>query len=127
MIRDLPRRNPPPAHCPYQVGDWVRVHGRHGNPDRARQRGWRGYVTGYIGGTILVGVTDDGRGWAEEWGTLGPDAPTPRGVFDVCTCCPRVVENGQQSLFGAVSVLRNGDVWWWRRIYGLDPATGSKP
>jgi hypothetical protein len=114
-----------PAHCPYKVGDWVRVHGWHNAfPPGLNSWGWRGFITGCIGGTILVGLTDDGREWAENWGILEPDKPRPRGVFDVCVCCPRAPlpppAGRQATLFDLPApVLRNGDVWWWREQYSF--------
>lgn len=85
-IVDLPHRSAVPRQSPFQPGDWVRFHGRVGNPRGPRRWGWRGYVTGSLGATILCGLTDDGFEWAEYWGSLSPDAPNqdwPR-----CTCCP---------------------------------------
>jgi hypothetical protein len=76
-----------PEHSPYQAGDWVRVHGYSGNPRGPRRWGWRGYVVDSLGDTILRGITDDGRQWAEYWGALGPDRPSEG--FAYCTCCPK--------------------------------------
>jgi hypothetical protein len=45
-------------------------------------------VLGSLGATILRGVTDDGRPWAECWGALRPDVPNTDAVV-CCTCCPR--------------------------------------
>lgn len=83
-----------PAHCPYKAGDRVQMHGYPGHHvhrghhlnDR-NVTGFRGAVEGYLGGTILTGTTDDGRPWAEEWGSLDPDL-TPCGTDGSCGCCP---------------------------------------
>jgi hypothetical protein len=115
--------SPIPSHCPYRFGDWVRRHGKWGAlPPCPNQWGWRGYVTGSRGGTILCGVTDDGFEWWEEWGALEPDTPRPRGRFSVCTCCPRV-KTDEFSLFPSLPdgppPVRRGDLMWWRQQYGL--------
>lgn len=96
---DVPLRSPVPAHSPFQVGEWVRFHGYPGNPAGPRRWGWRGYVTGSIGATILVGLTDDGFEWAEYWGALSAD--TPNSESPRCTCCPRRAKPVQLGLFGA--------------------------
>ena len=122
---DKPVVNLPPPHCPYQPGDWVRVHGIWNPHSPSRRWGWRGFVLGHIGATILTGLTDDGFEWAEEWGALEPDRPRPRGVFDVCTCCPRVAIDDQPALFQVAtgpSPVRRGDLVWWRQQYGLPTA-----
>lgn len=62
-----------------------------------RRWGWRGYVTGSIGATILVGVTDDGRDWAEYWGALSPDQPNTEWLR--CACCPRRAQPVQAALW----------------------------
>lgn len=79
---------PAPNRSPYQAGDWVRCHGYPGEMPGPRQVGWRGFVLGSMGATILRGLTDDGRAWAENWGGLTPDrAPSPTGGA-WCVCCP---------------------------------------
>lgn len=78
-----------PAHCPYKLNDWVRRHGYPGDMPGPARWGWRGFVTGYIGGTILIGVTDDGMHWSEEWGSLCLDEPNPNRAPTFCVCCPR--------------------------------------
>jgi len=97
---DIPLRSAVPLHSPFQLGEWVRLHGYPGNPRGPRRWGWRGYVTGSIGATILVGLTDDGRDWAEYWGALSPDEPNPQGR---CTCCPRRVTPVQLDLFAELT------------------------
>lgn len=99
---DLPQRAPVPAQSPFQAGDWVRQHGYPGNPPGPRQWGWRGHVTGSIGSTILVGVTDDGRAWAEYWGALALDVPNDDPV-QRCVCCPRISRPVQLGLFNALT------------------------
>lgn len=84
---DVPLRSEIPPQSPFRLGEWVRFHGRPGNPRGPRRWGWRGYVTGSLGATILTGFTDDGFGWAEYWGALSPDVPT--AAWPWCTCCPR--------------------------------------
>lgn len=75
-----------PAKSPYQVGDWV-IH--HGYPAKVQpgRSGWRGYVTGWMGSTLLRGVTDEGREWCEHWGALLPDG-VHRCRSARCLCCP---------------------------------------
>jgi hypothetical protein len=77
-----------PAHCPYQAGDRVQMHGYVGYGPGHRRTGFRGVVTGYLGATLLRGVTDDGTEWAEYWGALLPDG-TPNQSATPCSCCPR--------------------------------------
>jgi len=75
-----------PTRSPYQAGDWVVCHGYPGAMPGPRQWGWRGYVLGGMGSTILRGITDDGREWAEHWGALQPDGtPCPA---QMCVCHP---------------------------------------
>src|SRR5882757_6953060 len=62
-----------PAHSPYRAGDWVQCHGYPGYPAGPQQWGFRGFVLAGMGSTILRGLTDDGREWAEHWGALVPD------------------------------------------------------
>jgi hypothetical protein len=45
-------------------------------------------VTGSLGATILCGITDDGRPWAENWGALTPDEPNADETPTFCVCCP---------------------------------------
>lgn len=71
-----------PKVSPYKVGDWVRYHGY----DVA---GFRGFVLGGRGGTLLFGLTDDGREWCEHFGHLDPDVPMVCMYGPHCTCCPR--------------------------------------
>jgi hypothetical protein len=79
---------PVPSHSPYQAGDWVRCHGYPGALPGPRRWGWRGFVLGSMGSTLLRGLTDDGQPWAEHWGSLLPDrTPSPPGGAS-CTCCP---------------------------------------
>lgn len=82
-----------PAHCPYQQGDRVQMHGFPGYHAHDGQHlndydvsGFRGTVEGYIGATILTGHTDGGRAWAEEWGHLDPDGTRCHDAR--CGCCP---------------------------------------
>jgi hypothetical protein len=81
------RLSPVPPHSPYQAGDWVRKHGYPGEMPGPRQWGWRGFVLGSLGATILRGLTDDGQEWAEYWGRLVPDGDP--SVDGRCVCCPR--------------------------------------
>lgn len=74
-----------PPHSPYKVGDWVVMHGFDGAPPWHRI-GWRGFVLGSLGSTLLRGLTEDGQEWAEYWGALQPDG-TP-GYDNRCNCCP---------------------------------------
>lgn len=79
-----------PARCPFKLGDWVRYHGyrmpdRH--PSDSVRYGFRGYVLGGMGATLLRGVTDDGRGWCEPYGHLTRDGERSNGDSE-CVCCP---------------------------------------
>ncbi|OEV14077.1 hypothetical protein [Streptomyces nanshensis] len=76
-----------PEHCPYQIGDAVKIHGFPGHPDPGFGRtGFRGWVVGTVGATILTGITTAGEEWWEEWGRLEPaDAPVKLSRW--CTCC----------------------------------------
>lgn len=97
-----PAQSPVPAHSPYQLADWVRCHGYPGSLPGPRQWGWRGYVTGCYGATILRGLTDDGHPWSENWGALVPDGEPNRSAAS-CTCCPNRRTRqppGQLDLFG---------------------------
>ncbi|MFJ2568149.1 hypothetical protein ACIO02_35390 [Streptomyces sp. NPDC087568] len=79
--------NPPPAHSPYQPGDLVQRHGYAGYPAPGPGRtGFRGWVVGHVGGTILTGITTAGEEWWEEWGVLNPDGK-PVDMWDHCACC----------------------------------------
>jgi hypothetical protein len=112
-VIDVPRRGSIPDHSPYRHGDWVRVHAQpHAFPPGPTQHGWRGYVTGGFGSTILVGVTDDGRPWAEYWGALEPDTPRPPGKH--CVCCRR-------ERHGGGVVVTRSDAMWWRCGWGARP------
>lgn len=75
-----------PTRSPYQAGDWVAYHGYRGDLESGRS-GWRGYVTGGMGSTLLRGITDEGREWYEHWGSLDPDG-THRCTTVRCLCCP---------------------------------------
>lgn len=123
--------SPIPPHCPYRPGDRVQMHGftgyhvHHGRHlDDAAVTGFRGVVEGYIGGTILIGTTDDGRPWTEDWGGLDPDG-TP--CHDArCSCCPhppgKRLVNGrmhtgtchpaQASRDRAQAAAREHAAWW---------------
>lgn len=85
---DTPKYSPVPPHSPYQLYDWVRCHGYPGHMPGPGRWGFRGFVLGTLGATILCGVTDDGRPWAECWGALRPDTSNTDAVVR-CTCCPR--------------------------------------
>ncbi|MGA5424556.1 hypothetical protein [Streptomyces lavendulocolor] len=79
--------NQPPAHCPYQPGDLVQLHGYSGYPAPGHRRtGFTGWVVGYVGGTILTGITTTGEEWWEEWGLLRPDGE-PVDMWGHCACC----------------------------------------
>ncbi|TDC35670.1 hypothetical protein E1211_15300 [Micromonospora sp. 15K316] len=78
--------SPVPAHSPFQAGDWVVCHGYPGEVPGPLKWGWRGFVLGGMGATLLRGLTDDGRQWCEYWGKLWPDGtPCPDGR---CVCHP---------------------------------------
>jgi hypothetical protein len=105
--------SPVPPHSPYQAGTWVRLHGFVGyksNPNDPDSIGFRGVVLGGFGSTVLRGITDDGRDWAEHWGALRPDGPCDcRGPW--CACCPHpqrfpspVVGDVQLTLFDLIGV-----------------------
>jgi len=83
--------NEPPKHCPYRIGDWVVLHGYPGNGNRSSGDTWchgfRGYVLGHHGSTLLSGLTDDGGPWTEHWGHLDPDG-YHRCDWLWCVCCP---------------------------------------
>ncbi|WP_411078483.1 hypothetical protein [Streptomyces sp. cmx-10-25] len=75
------------SHCPYQSGDAVQRHGYAGHPAPGFGRtGFRGWVVATVGGTVLTGITEDGKEWWEEWGRLEP-AGTPVDPWGHCTCC----------------------------------------
>lgn len=79
--------NTPPAHSPYQPGDAVQLHGYPGYPDPGfRRTGFRGWVVGYVGATVLTGITTTGEEWWEYWGHLVPDG-RPVDMWDHCACC----------------------------------------
>lgn len=115
-----------PAHCPYRSGDRVQMHGFPGYHAARHQAitdrdviGFRGVVTGYIGGTVLVGQTDDGRGWAEEWGGLDRDGT--RCHDSRCGCCPHVNGRCQPELADPARAQRAAaDMAEWLR-------TGVRP
>lgn len=76
-----------PDHCPYRSGDAVQLHGYAGHPDPGHRRtGFRGWVVGCVGATILTGITTTGEEWWQEWGDLNPDG-LPVNMWDHCTCC----------------------------------------
>ncbi|MFF7067346.1 hypothetical protein [Streptomyces pseudovenezuelae] len=77
----------PPRHSPYQPGDAVQVHGYAGHPDPGHRRtGFRGWVVGYVGATLLTGITTEGEEWWEYWGDLDPDG-LPVNMWAHCSCC----------------------------------------
>jgi hypothetical protein len=77
----------PPKHSPYQPGDAVQLHGYPGYPDPGfRRTGFRGWVAGYVGSTILTGITTNGEEWWEYWGDLNVDGK-PVDMWDHCSCC----------------------------------------
>lgn len=75
-----------PSHSPYQLGDAVQLHGFRGEQPGHRRTGFRGWVVGCVGGTILTGITTTGEEWWEEWGFLRPDGQ-PVDIWRWCTCC----------------------------------------
>jgi hypothetical protein len=85
-----------PARCPYKAGDRVQVHSYPGNPRMgvSPASGFRGVVEGYLGDTILTGITDEGQPWAEHWGALDRDGMPPADRWMWCTCCPRPAVQG---------------------------------
>ncbi|MEU0940374.1 hypothetical protein [Embleya sp. NPDC005971] len=87
--RDYARTAAVPGHAPYRVGDSVQLHGyagHLGHPEDHAATGFRGWVAGSIGATILTGITTTGRPWAEPWGGLHPDG-LPVDIWDHCACC----------------------------------------
>lgn len=77
----------PPDHCPYKAGDAVQRHGYGGYPEPGfRRTGFRGWVVGCVGSTVLTGITRDGEEWWEYWGSLKPDG-LPVDMWDHCACC----------------------------------------
>lgn len=99
-----------PPRSPYQAGDWVVCHGYPGLPSGPRRWGFRGYVTGALGSTLLHGVTDDGRQWCEHWGALQRDGARSDSVA-ACICRPdpklrkRLAEAEQPALFELAEVV----------------------
>lgn len=75
-----------PPHCPYQLGDAVQLHGYAGEFDTQRRTGFRGWVVGTVGATVLTGITTEGQEWWEYWGSLRP-AGEPVVTWGGCTCC----------------------------------------
>lgn len=100
---------PVPPRSPYQAGDWVCQHGYGGYPRTwPAGYGWRGHVIGSLGNTILWGLTDDGRTWAEHWGALQPDGQ-PNLSAAACLCHPHPrsrSDNSQPALFDLAEVDR---------------------
>jgi hypothetical protein len=104
-----------PPHSPYQAGDWVAYHAYSGTRPPDTRHGFRGYVLGSMGATLLRGLTDDGLPWCEHWGHLVPDGQRDRSAAIDCICCPpppraprrprtgRDVE--QLDLFGALELI----------------------
>lgn len=87
--RDYERTSDVPAHSPYRIGDAVQLHGyagHLGHPEDHAATGFRGWVAGSIGATILTGITTTGRAWAESWGGLHPDG-LPVETWHHCVCC----------------------------------------
>ncbi|MFD0885775.1 hypothetical protein ACFQ08_14590 [Streptosporangium algeriense] len=97
--------------------------------------GFRGIVEGYLGSTVLTGHTDDGRPWAEYWGSLDPDGTS---CYDNrCGCCPhpgRAMVNGRlrtgQCRPGDASAERarraaQAHAAWWRT--GVWPTASAVP
>lgn len=78
--------NPPPKHCPFKPGAAVQLHGYAGELPGHRQTGFRGWVVGYVGATLLTGITTDGEEWWEYWGALAPDG-LPVDMWAGCSCC----------------------------------------
>ncbi|MFP8944743.1 hypothetical protein ACLIYM_25370 [Streptomyces fenghuangensis] len=72
--------------CPFKAGDPIQRHGYSGNYDRLSKTGFRGWVVGTVGATVLTGITTDGEEWWEEWGNLDPDG-RPVDLWGGCTCC----------------------------------------
>lgn len=102
-----------PPRSPYQPGDWVVLHGYRGCPAGPLRWGFRGYVTGGMGPTLLRGVTDDGRMWCEHWGALQRDGARSDSAA-VCVCCPNprlrrhAGEAEQPALFDLAGVAARG-------------------
>lgn len=77
-----------PARCPFRPGDWVQMHGHPGpTGDPFARYGFRGYVLGGMGSSILRGITDDGREWFAHSGHLVADGKGDGSAVG-CTCCP---------------------------------------
>jgi len=76
-----------PPRSPYKPGDAVQLHGYRGEfPPGLRQTGFRGWVVGCVGDTVLTGITTDGQEWWEYWGRLKPDG-LPVDLWAGCVCC----------------------------------------
>lgn len=76
----------PPEHCPFKPGDAVQLHGYSGEQPGHRRTGFRGWVVGYVGATLLTGITTDGEEWWEYWGDLDPDGLSV-DMWAGCSCC----------------------------------------
>lgn len=76
-----------PVRSPYPTGARVQMHGYPGYPAGLRRTGFRGFVLGWFGGTVLRGLTDDGQEWAEPWGALMVDGKSNNSAARCC-CCP---------------------------------------
>lgn len=74
----------------FQAGSRVQVHGYAGHyqPPDLRATGFRGVVEGTIGGSILIGLCDNGREWAETAGALQADGAPRHDPLIPCACCP---------------------------------------
>lgn len=85
-----------PKHCRFRAGDWVVLHGYPGTrySYSSQRHGWRGFVLGYMGGTWLRGLTDDGREWCEHWGFLDREGQRGDPSSVLCTCCPHPQAHG---------------------------------
>lgn len=75
-----------PARSPYQRGAAVQLHGFRGEQPGHRRTGFRGWVVGCVGDTVLTGITTIGEEWWENWGRLVPDGQ-PIDIWRWCTCC----------------------------------------
>lgn len=76
-----------PARSPYKAGDRVQLHGYSGHPEEGHRRtGFRGWVVGCVGATLLTGITTTGEEWWEYWGDLHPDGQ-PVDMWNHCACC----------------------------------------
>ncbi|MEU7822965.1 hypothetical protein [Catellatospora sp. NPDC049133] len=74
-----------PERSPYKAGDRIQLHG-YPALNGLQRTGFVGTVHGYLGSTLLTGLTDSGEMWAESWGVLVREGE-PNDSVVKCTCC----------------------------------------